>query len=342
MSLQKSSTPTTPDSYAPVQVVVADAFDLPSKDIQKVLEVRKLGSQAIDVQEIGGEPFDNVDLEVEGVNKAESLTDNVSIDAGALYSFGNSTSAGPLATSRFEWKVHNRSSNDYTTGDANHNPYRAYVNYVIRRLSVAEKIKHNIPLTDSEKKLSYRFNLNGTNQYELPIDIPDTILPNLSAKEIIENKDVVRRININDTGSSNSVNIAKEKNLQSRDLVAYINKLEVNTEKFNFGDKLVLQFVRGGTHDFYHLEARGMPGQSDTYRADLHIPFTDQMDVNAFASNALTGVNVKMEYTLVKRTIVEKALYDLSGEVNNDKLYNEVKDRLKAGVSLNGVLSCVN
>lgn len=336
MSLQTSTTPTPPTQFAPVQVEVADYLDIASHDKKSVFKVNRFGGQAIDVQKIGGQPHDSVEIDVTGVNGAESLTNEASVEASSLERFGNPTTAGPLATSRFEWNVNNRGNTDYT--ESNGNPYKTHINYILRPLSVAEKLKRGFPLTQEEKNLASKYGLDSIANAGLPIKVPAVIRPTMETKELIEDKEVATTIDITNTGSSSAVNVASEKNLRSNNQVVYINRLELNTGSFDYSNGITVQFVRDNVDVFYELTTNGVPGQADYYSMDLHIPFTEQMDVNVYANGSSTGVDIKMKYSVVARTIVEKSLYGLENEVSNMNLYNEVSNRLKAGVRLQSIM----
>jgi len=319
-----------------MKVEVADTESLQANDQASVLQVTQFRGQAIDVQKIGGQADTDVIIQVKGVNGAESLTNTFNVDASALHTFGNPTTAGPLATSRLEWTVLNNSPSNTYTGS---NAYKTHINYILKNMSVAEKMQRGFPLNSDEQALAQKYGLDNLLNEGLPIVVPDYVKPTLSQKEVVEDREVAKTFDISATGRSKAVNVASQTGIEKRNIVVYVTGLEINSENYTISDGVTVEFVRNSSDSFYDLNTAGLPGQSNNYKVDLFIPFTGQMDVNVFSSSTVNNVDVKLKYSIVRRSMVEKALYNLSSEVTKSSLFNDVRDRIEAGVSLQGILS---
>lgn len=329
-----------------MQVEVADFFDLSGQSESTRLDHRRFQGQAIDVQRVGARPEDDVVVNVRAT-RAEAgegtVTETDSFDASALVSYGNVSESGPFATDRLQWEVVNRSTTDYTQSGAGA-VYQAHINYVIRRMTVIEKLRREVPLdgpnnsVGPETQLAEEYGLLDREREELPQKLPTYLQPNLDDKVIRELESEVATFDVSGTGTGDGAQVAKESNLRQRGLVAYVTGLEINSQEFTATDNLKVRFTRSGTDDFYDLETFGMPGFADEYKAPLYLPFVDQMNVTAWLDNnsgsTVTDVDVNLEYALVERTIVEKALYGLRGEVDNEDRLDDVQEQIRAGVPI--------
>jgi len=336
MTLDISKTPVTPNGFAPERVAVSDMVSVGATSTTTVLRVNNFQNQAIDVQEIGGESISNVFINVTGVNGAESLTSSFSVDSASLYDIADSFKSGPLATSRLEWTIDNKTGTDYTVSGSG--PIPSYLNYIIKEMTVVDKMQRNFPLSSKENALAQKYGLTNLDQKNLPIVKSPVAEPTLEDKEIVEKSGVAGTFNITKTGRTGGALVASESSLARRSLVAYVTGVEVQGNP-NLSQNVYLEFTRGGSASFYDLNLQALPGRSQRRSIDLFIPFIDQMDVQLWSPSTINNVSVKLNYVLVERTVVEKALYDLTDEAENQSLFNEVKDRLAAGVSLQGVTS---
>lgn len=334
-------TPLPPQGLSPVRVEAADWFDLNDRSSTTMLDHRRFSEQAVDVRRIGARPEQNVQVIVETARRDSEdgrVTDEDSFDTTGLGSFGNYTTSGPFATERLVWKARNRSGTAYTQG--NGNAYQAHINYVVKRMTLVEKLRRGIPLDDRESEAASELGILDMERSGLPLDVPDYLKATTEGKVIRERESEVETVDIASTGPSNSVTVASESKLEDRDLVAYVTGLRINSQEFSRTDNLKVQFTRNGTDDFYDIETYGMPGISNGYKSKLHIPFLFQMDVSVYADNSQgntpTSVDVQVEYDLVERSLIEKAMYGLKGEVPNDNLYERVRNRVGAGLPING------
>lgn len=337
--VDKDRTPLPATPFAPVQVELADYFDLAANSDVERLDQRRFGNQAIDVRKVGARPESNVTVSVETTRQTNDgrITESDTFDTTGLNSFGTVTDSGPFANERLVWSFSNRSNTDYT--QANNNVYQAHLNYVIRRMTVVEKLRRDVPLTDDEEELARRFGLLQRESMGLPQDLPTYLQPNLEDKVIRERESEVQTVTISTTGIADAVPIASESKLRQRGVVAYVTGIQLNSQNFTRSDNLKVRFTRSGTDGFYDIETFGMPGYADEYKADLFLPFTDQMNVSVWADNSNnntpSNVDVNLEYSIVERTIVEQALYDLSNEVQNVGLLRDIQRQISAGVPIN-------
>lgn len=344
--VDKKQTPLPGDSrFAPTQIELADWFDLSANSDETRLDLRQFGDHAIDVRKVGGRPETNVsvDLSTTRTSTDGRQTETDTFDTTALYSFGNVSNSGPFANERLQWTVKNRSNTDYTQGG--NDAYQAHINYVVRRMSALEKMRRDVPLDGAvdaegpETELAREFNLDRREEVGLPVDVPAYLEPGIDEKVVRELESEVATVDVDATGAADRVAIASESQLRDRGVVVYATGLKINSQDYASTDNLKVRFTRSGTDDFYDLETYGMPGFAAEYAADLHIPFVDQMNVSVWADNnagnTTSNVDVQVEYAVVERTLLEKALYGLRNEAEDVTLFDQVQRQVQAGVPVN-------
>lgn len=341
--VDKKKTPLPGESrFAPMQAELADWFDLSANDEVTRLDQRAFGEQAMDVRKVGGRPESSVSIDLSTTRATTDgrITETDTFDSTALYEYGNVSDSGPFANRRLQWTIKNRSNTDYT--QANNSAYQAHINYVIRRMTVLEKLRRDVPLDGAvdaegpETELAREFNLDRREEVGLPMDVPPYLEPTIEEKVVRELESEVATVDVDATGAADRVGIASESQLRDRGVVVYATGLKINSQNYASTDNLKVRFTRSGTNDFYDLETYGMPGFADEYAADLHIPFVEQMNVSVWAdnpsSNTPSNIDVQVEYAVVERTLLEKALYGLRNEAADVTLYDTVRQQVQAGV----------
>lgn len=346
--VSRNDIPTPEQRMAPTQAVAAGWFNLPANESVNELDIRHFGNQAIDVRKVGGDPLNDVAIQVETTrrtNNGEKTTTDT-FDSSAFNNFGNPSESGPFATERLVFGARNGTATNYTQSGSG--AYRAFFNYVVRRMSVIEKLRRNVPLSESgqgldERDIAEEYGLLEREDRAQPQAIPSYLQPSVNDKVIRERESVVETFDVNGTGSRNGETFAKESALRDRNSVVYVTGIEVNSQNYASQDNLKIRFTRSKTDNFYDLHTYGLPGFSnDYYKADLFLPFTDSMAVTAWldndASRLVSNVDVNLEYVVVERTLLEKALYGLRSEAQDERLYETVREQIRAGVPLAGEL----
>jgi hypothetical protein len=260
----------------------------------------------------------------------------MTVESSALASFDEPTETGPAATERLEIEADNRSATGYT--QAGNNAYQLFFNYVVRDLRILEKIRRGIPLNDNERRLAEDLGLARRERLKVPPEEDPLYGPDLEGKVLKGTNAEVATVNINSTGQDNGVSLVS---LRPRDgEVIYVTGVSINGQNFSSSDGLLVGFDRNKAADFYQLDTYGLP--SNPYKADLHIPVLDTVEVEVFASSTLTGVDVTLEYAKVERSLLEKAIHGLENEVkaNDDlarrrtALFEKIRRRLRAGLPI--------
>lgn len=337
MSVDKTVTPLPTATNAPVRVELPQWFDLAADDRERLLRHSNFGDQHVDIEYIGGRPEPDVALQLSStVTEAGrgEVDRRDEYDTTAIGGFTEPASVGPIATSSMTWNVRNRSSTPHTQSGGT--PYQAFINYSVRPLTVLEKLQRGIPLTQTENELRQQYNLDTYQTYNVTPETDPFYDPNLEGKVVIEDDSITQTFDIGNAGESNAVAVL-DQNVRN-DEVLYVTGISVNSQEYGYADDLTIQFSRRGGDTFYEIESFGMPGQP--YTADLHIPFLDDVTVSAYAENALTDVDITVEYARARRTLIEKALYGLqNGVKSNDaaaqnrmNAYREFRDLMRAGM----------
>lgn len=334
-------------AFAPIQVEVADWFDLNANSRVESVEIPPtafLGNRIVDIRKVAGRPENNVQVRVETTYNREQAgeieevniydTNAMGVPASAN-EFVDPVTSGGVATQRARIFAVNNSGTDYTQGGSD--AYQMFYNYAIRDLTVIDKLRLGIPLNDTEQNLAAQFGLTRRERLNLPASRDPIYDPNIEGKTVVQGEADVQTVDIDNTGAANSVVISDE-NVNANQ-VLYLQRVSINGQDFTSGDDLQILVRRGGDQ-FYRIQTFGMNGQP--YKADLHIPFFDSMDVEVFAANAINNVDVRVEYTYVERTLIEKALYGLENEVRADdslanrrrELFNEIRNKIQAGLPI--------
>lgn len=350
MAVDLSVTPQPNDpvaQFAPIQVEIADWFDLNANDSHESIHIKPstfIQDRVVDVRKVAGRPETDVDVEVETTynNKRAGEVTETNLYATTAMGvpahsdiFVEPVEKGGVATRELKITAVNNSGTSFTQGGGD--AYQMFYNYVIRKLSVVDKLRLGLPLTDIESRLARQFGLTLRENLNLPADHDPIYDPNLAGKVVTQGEANVETVDIDNTGAANSVPISDE--TIPRDRVLYLQKISVNGQTFSSGDDLQVLVRRGGDN-FYQISTYGLNGLP--YEADLHIPFFDSMDVEVFAANTINNVDVKVEYTYVERTLIEKALYNLENQVKADdnlaerrlELFQEIRNRIRAGLPI--------
>jgi len=320
MTVNENYTPLPDLANTPMRVEVGDWFDLDADSRERLLRHNLFRDQIIDLQYAGASPASEVSLELVATAQTSrgEITTEEEYQTEALASFSDPVDVGPVATTQLDWQVRNRSNLAHE--QAGNNPYQAFINYEVRPMTVLDKLRRDISLSQSERQLSRDFNLGKYTRMNVTPPKAPYYRADLDGKTLRETSAVVDTVNISGTGAGNAETIF-DYNVRP-DEVLYITGLSVNGQSFSYDDNLILQFTRDGTDSFYRLETYGIPGGD--YKANLHIPILTDLNVSAFASTAINNIEVTLEYARVHRTLLEKALYDLEGEVaTNDSLAAE-------------------
>lgn len=350
MTVDKTVTPLPSQEFTPIQVEVADWLDLSSNTEEQIMETT-FSNQILEVNRIGGRPETDVDISVVGVSETSTsrgqTTSRETVDAEAINTFGMTAKGGPVATERLEWSVDNSSGTNHTQAQMGQSPYQTHINYTIRRLTVAEKIRRGISLQSTlENNLADEFNLRSRNSFGLPPDLSNVLRTDMEDKVVVKNETSTELFNIQNSGETAGIRVARESNLRDRGLVAYLTGIGVNSQNYTLSgsdiyvDDLTFDIERNG-FEFYKLELPGMPGigSEPRYHADTFIPFTEEMEINLFSQNQTpSNIDVQLEYKLVRRTLLEQALLGLDEEIEQGsdraRVYNELVTRMRAGVGV--------
>ena len=345
MSFETTYTPLPPQRAAPITVTVPDWFDLPSNDTHTLRRQRQFGDQVINVESFGGRPEPDVFLELDArVSRSTGVErERQSWETTALNTFDNPVDVGPVATDELTWRVRNRSGTDHT--QAQGAPYQAYTAYTVRSLTVLDKLRRGIPLTKEEQSIMRKFGLRDRDLLNAPPTRDPIYEANLEEKTVRREDAVVDTVNVTNAGATNAETVADISVSDSE--VVYVTGLTINGQSYGYQDDVQVQFTRDGVDDFYRLGAYGLPGYP--FEVDLHLPFLSEAQVSVFAQNAVSNVDVRVEYATVERTLQEKALYGLRSEVraNDDQaqrrldLYDKMVTRLRTGLPLEPLIESV-
>lgn len=335
MVIDQNSTPLPPVRHAPVQAVAATWDDLPANQRLELLRHPIQGDQRIEIDEVGGSLVDDVTVELTGTSRTQrgSQDTRTSIPTAGLADFATPVSGGVGATEQLTVGLRNRSATAYT--QANGTPFRTYFAYSVTGLSVLEKLRYGIPLTDREVSLRDEFDLHHYDRMNVLPDHDEFYAPNLVGKAVLAEEASVERVDV-DAGSSSLVfdhDVAADE-------VLYVTGLRVNAEDYSFGQGLQLEWTRAGTNQFYTLDTHAVPGLD--YELPLHIPAFTDLSIEATANQALTDVTVHVETARVRRTLLEKALHNRDNGVKSDDqyasaradVYETFKRLLAAGVPI--------
>lgn len=337
MPIQKEYTPLPGTRHTPVRIELPTWEDVPANSRTELMRHTIGEDTVMDVEYAGADPLADVDVQLSAAQNTRSgeRTHQEEIDTEALASFGQPIEGGPTATTSLRWMANNQSATDYTQASAQ-TPFRTYLNYTIRQMTVLDKLRAGIPLNDPEDRLRNTLTLDKYLRMNILPEQDPFYQPNLKGKSVITDATSTDVFDIPNTGRTNAVEVVDFSPDPSE--VIYIEGISVNGQDYGVGDDLTLSFVRNTNTEFYRLQTFGMP--SGAYRADLHLPVLDRLTISAYAANALTDVEVRVKYARVNRTLLEKALYGLESEVQaNDQLgdaryaaYERFRDLMRAGV----------
>lgn len=331
-----NNTPTPTQEYAPITVELPDWFDLSSHSTNTLLKLDKFGTQSIDLNYVTSQVQTDVDVVIHATRRALNGTVDepiYTLNTEGIQSFGNKVTISDVVNQQLIWEINNRSANAYTGANA----FQAVLNYTVSRLTVAEKLQRDVYLTSHDEKLASKYGLTKQVDAGIPITESTVTKPTLDDKEVVKDITVTEKFDISNSGSDHSVQLVDENNLESRNLVAYVTSLKINSQNYSHADDLTIRLQRQDNNTFYDIHTYGMPGFSNNqYKADLFVPFPYHMTAVAFAPTTTpTGVEVQLEYSLVERTTIEKALYGLQGEVPDKSIYNKVSEQIEAGIPVN-------
>jgi len=344
MTISSEYTPLSRVALAPIRAVAADAFDLPGNDSRTILDQQFPRSQAVFPTRIGARPDDGVRVTVESTRKTErgETSETVDVESTALTALDEPVDAGPAATERLQLEVSNRSGQDYTTAAAGVSPYQTFTEYEVRQPTVLDKLRRNIPLTQREQQLAEQFDLSMRERLHIPLDEGDYFEPTLSGKSVIETDAETATLDLPGEGATAATPVVNE--TVRGEEVLYVTGVRINGDDYAPSADPTVVFTRGETDEFYRLKASGLP--SNPFEADLHLPFLRSANVAVYAESSINAVDVVIETARVRRNLPEKALYGLKNEVqSNDSLseqrariYTELRERLRAGVSIQPAL----
>lgn len=373
MAVDQSVTPLPVQDFVPILVEVGDWHDLDANSSATVLETSRFGDQVVDIHKVGGRPETSVSVEIEATFTDErgQTTETQRYESTAFGNFNNPIETGPVATDRLEWRTVNRSATNFT--DALGTPYQTFVGYSIRRMTVIEKLRRNIPLNEGERRLAQRVfpgeSLSILDQHELNIPplVDPAYQPNLEGKNVVRAEAQATTVNLSGTGTGNAVDIVDETTDRdpttgTRADVLYLTSIGINGQEFDENDGLNLRILRDTTEEFGEVKTFGVPGIGQgsaaitteagntvdgaafpAYEMDFFVPFFKRMTVQVYADgNAVNNIDVRAEFARVERTLVEKAIYGLESEVRTDddlaelreQLFQQIRDKIRVGLPI--------
>lgn len=368
MPVEKAFTPLPPVRRAPVLVTTADWHDLDANSSTRVLNVRNIEEESLDVLEVGGRPEDDVDVEVvaQYASQRGQQTETQTVDTDAQGDFNFPATSGPIATDSLIWRTVNRSGTDFT--DNNNNPYQTYMTYAVRPLTVVEKLRRGIPLDQREQQLANRrfpgeaLTLNERENLELPPAVDPAYQPNLEGKRVIEHKTSTGVVDLAEAGTEGAQSITTQNVRRASGLpidVVYLTDIGINSAEFSETENLTISVIRDETDEILRVPSFGLPGigtgtgvtsgnaagtSQPPFLANFHIPFLNKMTVRVFSDTdgqTPNGVEVRVEFARVQRTLVEKALYDLSDQLGGgalrqqrEQLFEQIQAKIEAGLPL--------
>ena len=315
-----------PSRFAPIQVVAGDWFDIGSNANQQILDVSSFGDQFIDFNHIGGQQVSGTDIVLTTERNRQNKgvqTDVNRFETEALAGLNDPVGPANIATDGFQWEVQTASTNPT-------NPYKTFINYDIRDLTVLDKIRLGIPIEDPrEQELAERefptqeFTLREREALNIAPERPPIIQPTLEDKIVIEEETVAQTL---DLTSSNPNGIVDERVERANGLpqdVLYLTGIAGNWQENATETEDITIRIENDQRKFMEIKTLGLPGASGTtdnesfppYVADLHIPFTERMVVSLETSQDINNIDVRVNFARVDRTLVEKALYDLNDEI---------------------------
>jgi len=329
-----------------MQLLAGTHLDVPGDSRTTVLDDRVGGEQRIDFTLAGGRPEPQVSLELSGTSRTTGgeATDSASYETTAFSGFADPIEAGPTATGSFSWRVRNRSSTDYT--QATNSAYQTFIGYAVSQLTVLDKLRLGYPITEAEDRLREKFQLDRYTRFSLVPSRDEFYAPNLEGKSVIAEQAHVDTFDVQQAGEGNRATVL-DLDVHPEEVV-YITGVAINGQDYAPGDNLTLTFTRNnGAEEFYRMETIGFPGIEETL--PLHIPILSDLTVGAFANSPVSNVDIQIEYARVHRTLTEKALYGLSGEVKSDDrlagvrtdAYEMVRELIEAGVPINSNIPTV-
>lgn len=371
MPVDTQFTPLPPEQLAPIRVEIADWLDLNANTAVPILEVNQFAGQAIDVRALGGRPETDVFIEAEGTftDSRGVQEETTRADTDALGDFNFPITSGPIATDRLVWRADNQSGTAFT--DAGNDPYQAFLNYEIRNLTIVEKLRRNLPLTNAEEALANRvmggevMSLVERDRLNVPPETDPAFQPNLEGKNVIETDAVATTFDIDTAGTVGAeaildVRVDRDPVTQLPSDVLYLTSFGGNWAEFSETENIALRVLRGGTDEILRVNTFGLPGMGDgtgvssgvaagtsdpPYLSEVFIPATDRLTVQVFSDTTgqtPNGLEVRAEFARVERTLVEKALYGLEDEVQSsdafaqdrNELFERIRDKLRAGLPI--------
>lgn len=343
MTYEEQYTPTPPVQNAPMRVVAPTWANLGANSRQTLLNQSFSGNELFDVEAVGGQPKEGVELELRTVRQERggTRTYNTTLDSEAFGSLSE-PATGPIATEEFEFSLRNRSTNDYSTGAAG--PYRTFIEYTIRPLTVLDKIRYSIPLTGRDDQLRQKYELDTYDRLDLIPEQPNFYEPNLTGKTVVAESTMLDQVDVS-AESTGTPGVPVFEQQVRPDKVLYVTGIRINSDDYQPEDGLTLSVVRGGPDEFYRIDSHGLP--SAPYQSDVHLPFLDDCSIRLVAQNPVENVDVRIEYAQVERTLVEKALYGLENEVRADDslaqsrqtAYDLLREYIQVGLPIHDNLS---
>lgn len=334
MLLNRRYTPLPPVATTPLRVSTPVWFDLPANGRVEVFEATLPGDVLFDLVGLSGTNAADVSLEVKTTTAARSGKQTLTRTYPLLAQGGYDTPLrGPAATDHVQITARNPSATTYDTGNAG--VFRVYLDYEIRPLSVVDKLYMGLPVTATEEQLASEFGLPTFTDLGLAPRRSPLYEATLDSKSVITDASEVAVVDVPAGGST-----AVFEQAVPRDRVLYVTGLSVNGDDYTSADGLEIGFTREGPDEFYRLDAYGALPQPAML--PLHVPFLDACTIDVHAAQAVTDVEIRIEYAWVRRTLLEKALYGLAGEVQADdrlaatrqQVYADLQRFLTAGLPI--------
>lgn len=352
-------------------IEVADWLDIQANSSVTVLDTDLTGSeQAMDILAVGGRPEDSVTVETIAnfvdIRGSQEVTQE--LVTRATEDFNAPITSGPVATTRFRWRVVNDSGTAFTAGG--NDPYQTFIRYAIRPLTIVEKLRRGLPLSGpTEENLATTvlpgqvMSLTERNTLDIPPEVDPAFQPNLDGKKVIETETFTISGDISATGTDEGLTVLDERVRRSpetglpRDII-YLTNFGGNWAEFEDDDDLQLRIIRNETDEVARIKTFGLPGigtgtgvtsavQAGTsqppYLSQAHVPATSRLTVKVFANGAAAnGIEVRAEIARVERDLVEKAIYNLRNEVRTDDglaerrldVFDQIRRLVRAGLPI--------
>lgn len=334
MLLNRGTTPLPPVRNAPLQVAAPVWFDLEANGRIDVFDVDVPASTIVDLEALSGTNAADIMLEASTVTRTQSGTQTQTRRYPTAAQGGyDKPVRGPTASDQLSVVARNQGSAVYDAGNAG--VFRTYLNYSLRPISLIDKLYMRLPVTQPESQIAEEFGLGQYTDLNLSPRRSPHYQSDLAGKSLITD---ATALDVVDVPAGGSTTVFDQRVPDDR--VLYVTGVSVNGDAYTSADDVRLTFTREGPETFYEMDAYAAPAAPET--VPLHVPFLSDATIAVEAAQAVSDVEVRIEYAWARRTLVELALYGLEEQVRaNDRLadtrlavYEDLQRFLTAGIPI--------